>query len=313
MATATNLPPLYVSYLRVSTDKQGEKGLGIAAQRETVRTYLDRVNHGAQLLEEFVEVESGRKSNRPQLTKALSRCNLAGAKLIIAKLDRLSRDVHFLTGLEKAGVDFVACDLPDANRLSIHIMAAVAQYEVERISERTIGALKAYKADYQKGKLRKGKPLKALGNPNGAQALRRAGKGNGAAVAVIKAKATEYAEKLRGELQEIRASGITTLAGIAAKLTERHVRPSNDKLGDKSWHPNSVRRLIARVGQTFTFRVHMDSVDYAIKEALASNRFINPVITRELSGEFVKVTIASDGAKEINPPIINSKPDKEST
>jgi len=232
IANNTALPPRYVSYLRVSTGKQGEKGLGIAAQRETVRAYLERVNHGAQLLEEFVEVESGRKSMRPQLDRALSRCNLAGAKLIIAKLDRLSRDVHFLTGLEKAGVDFVACDLPDAGKLSVHIMAAVAQHEAERISERTRDALKAAKARGTK-----------LGNPNGARHL--AGRGNREAVHEIKAKATRNASKLNGELAEITASGITTLAGIATKLNERGVLTPNLK----RWHANSVRRLKQRLNR----------------------------------------------------------------
>lgn len=230
MASDTPKAPRYVSYLRVSTDKQGVKGHGIAAQRETVRAYLERVNHGAQLLEEFVEVESGRKSNRPQLDKALSRCNLAGAKLIIAKLDRLSRDVHFLTGLEKAGVDFVACDLPDAGKLSVHIMAVVAQHEAERISERTRDALRAAKA---KGK--------KLGNPNGAKHL--AGRGNREAVQEIKAKATRNASKLQTELQEIRAGGITTYAGMAAKLNERGILTPNHK----RWHPQSVRRLMQRL------------------------------------------------------------------
>jgi DNA invertase Pin-like site-specific DNA recombinase len=221
----------YVSYLRVSTSKQGVDGLGIEAQRETVRSYLERVNHGAQLLEEIVEVESGRKSNRPQLHKAISRCNLAGAKLIIAKLDRLSRDVHFLTGLEKAGVDFIACDLPSANKLSVHIMAVVAQHEAERISERTKDALKAAKARGEK-----------LGNPNGAKHL--AGRGNREAVQEIKAKAARNANKLQCELVEIRASGILTFAGIAAKLNERGILTPNNK----SWHPNSVRRLMQRLG-----------------------------------------------------------------
>lgn len=230
MSSDTPKATRYVSYLRVSTDKQGVKGHGIAAQRETVRAYLERVNHGAQLLEEFVEVESGRKSNRPQLDKALSRCNLAGAKLIIAKLDRLSRDVHFLTGLEKAGVDFVACDLPDAGKLSVHIMAVVAQHEAERISERTRDALRAAKS---KGK--------RLGNPNGARHL--AGRGNREAVQEIKTKATRNARKLQAELQDIKASGITTLAGIASKLNERGILTPNNK----RWHPNSVKRLLQRL------------------------------------------------------------------
>lgn len=309
LLNTTALPPRYVSYLRLS--KGAATGLGIAAQRETVRSYLDHANHGAQLIEEFVEVESGRKSDRPQLLKALSRCKLAGAKLCIAKLDRLSRDVHFLTGLEKAGVDFVACDLPDANRLSIHIMAAVAQYEVERISQRTKEALAQIKSGIKTTKSGNTK----LGNPNGAKALRRAGKGNVAAVKAIKAKATEHAERLRGELQDIKSAGIMTLAGIAAKLNERHIRPPSDKLGDKRWHPNTVKRLIARVEPTTTFRIHKDHADDAVAKTLAVICYINPktTVTPEVSGEYVKVTITGDGVEATHPPITNSEPDKEDT
>jgi Resolvase, N terminal domain len=228
--------------------------------------------------------------------------------LIIAKLDRLSRDVHFLTGLEKAGVDFLACDLPDANRLSIHIMAAVAQYEVERISERTKDALAPIKSGLKTTKSGKAK----LGNPNGATALRRAGKGNVAAVKVIKSKAIERAERLRGELQDIQASGITTLAGIAAKLNERHIRPPNDRLGNKVWHPNSVRRLITRVGTKLTFRVHKDRAEYAIGEALANGRIANPRITKEPQGDLIKITIEGDVARQ-SPPSNNSIAEKDTS
>ncbi len=224
------ISPRYVSYLRVSTTKQGAEGLGIEAQRATVSAYLKRVNHGAQLLEEFVEVESGRKSKRPKLAEALSRCELSGARLIIAKLDRLSRDVHFLTGLEKAGVDFIACDLPDAGRLSVHIMAVVAQHEAERISERTKDALRAAKARGKK-----------LGNPNGAKHLE--GRGNAEAVAAIKANAAGDAAKLKGEVQKIQSEGFTSLTAIAAKLNERGTLTPRKK----SWHPQSVKRLLGRL------------------------------------------------------------------
>ena len=122
----------FVSYLRVSTARQGRSGLGLEAQRQAVTDWLD----GGRwtLVKEFVEVESGKHADRPQLEKALQLCRLLGAKLIIAKLDRLSRDVHFLTGLEKAGIEFVCADMPEANRLTIHIMAVMAQHEREAIS-----------------------------------------------------------------------------------------------------------------------------------------------------------------------------------
>jgi DNA invertase Pin-like site-specific DNA recombinase len=226
-----HLPSRYVAYLRVSTDKQGASGLGIEAQRESIRSYLARVNHGAQLIEEFSETESGRKSDRPKLKEALSRCELAGAKLIIAKLDRLSRDVHFLTGLEKAGVDFVACDLPDANRLTVHMMAVVAQYEAERISERTKDALQAAKKRGTK-----------LGSPKGAAHL--VGRGNAEAVTAIKRKADRNAERLEAEIMRIQQEGVTSLSGIAAKLNERGILTPQRK----QWHPQSVKRLLARKG-----------------------------------------------------------------
>lgn len=222
--------PRYVSYLRVSTAKQGAEGLGIEAQRATVNAYFNRINHGAQLLEEFLEVESGRGNKRPKLAEALSRCELSGARLIIAKLDRLSRDVHFLTGLEKAGVDFIACDLPDAGRLSVHIMAVVAEHEAERISERTKDALRAAKARGTK-----------LGNPNGAKHLM--GRGNAEAVAVIKANAANDAAKLKGEVQKIQSEGSTSLTAIASKLNERGTLTPRHK----KWHPQSVKRLLDRL------------------------------------------------------------------
>lgn len=134
----------FVAYYRVSTKRQGESGLGLEAQREAVLQYL---NGGSWILvEEFTEVESGKRNDRPQLEAALEACRLYGAKLVIAKLDRLSRDAHFLMGLQKAGVEFVAVDMPDANSFTVGIMALVAQQEREAISARTKAALAAAKA-----------------------------------------------------------------------------------------------------------------------------------------------------------------------
>lgn len=134
----------WISYLRVSTDRQGASGLGIETQRSAVTSFL---NGGRwELIREFVEVESGGKNDRVHLAEALRMCRLYGAKLVIAKLDRLSRDAHFLLGLEKAGVDFVAADMPNANRLTIGIMAMVAEAERRMISRRIKEALAAAKA-----------------------------------------------------------------------------------------------------------------------------------------------------------------------
>lgn len=139
-------PRSFVTYYRVSTQRQGLSGLGLDAQRETVRQFL----HGgsAQIVGEFVEVESGRKSdvNRPQLRSALALAKAKGATLLVAKLDRLSRSVAFVATLMESKVKFIACDMPEANELTIHILAAVAEHEAKRISQRTKDALAAAKA-----------------------------------------------------------------------------------------------------------------------------------------------------------------------
>ena len=133
----------WISYLRVSTARQGKSGLGIEAQRNAVAEYLNGGNWS--LVKEFVEVESGELADRPKLAEAIKACRVYGAKLVIAKLDRLSRDAHFLLGLEKAGVDFVCADMPNANQLTVHIMAIIAQEERQMISKRTKAALAAAK------------------------------------------------------------------------------------------------------------------------------------------------------------------------
>src|SRR5712672_3644636 len=128
----------WISYLRVSTARQGRSGLGLEAQRHAVAEHLNGGDW--KLIKEFVEVESGKKSARPKLAEALAACRLYGATLIIAKLDRLSRNAHFLLGLRDAGVDFVAADMPNANRLTVGIMAMVAEEEGRMISANTKAA-----------------------------------------------------------------------------------------------------------------------------------------------------------------------------
>lgn len=132
----------YVSYLRVSTQKQGYSGLGLEAQRDIIEKYLcDR-----KPIFEFVEVESGRKTDRPKLKEALSRCRTYGAKLIVAKLDRLARNVSFLSALLDSDVEIVFCDFPQANKMVLNILASISQYEAELISTRTKQALAAKKS-----------------------------------------------------------------------------------------------------------------------------------------------------------------------
>ena len=133
----------FISYLRVSTDRQGEHGYGIDAQRKAVADFLNGGNW--QLLGEFVEVESGKRDDRPELAKALAACKKHKAKLAIAKLDRLARNVAFFANLMDGKVDFVCCDMPEATRLTIHVLAAVAEHEREMIAQRTRVGLQAAK------------------------------------------------------------------------------------------------------------------------------------------------------------------------
>jgi DNA invertase Pin-like site-specific DNA recombinase len=180
----------FVSYLRVSTKRQGESGLGLEAQRVAVETWLNGGNW--QLVAEHVEVESGKRDdNRPALAKAIEACRAFNAKLVIAKLDRLSRDAHFLLGLEKAGTEFVAVDMPHANRLTVGIMALVAEQERTAISERTKAALQAAKA---RGIV--------LGKPKGYK-VQNSAVGLVRGRAAVVANADAFAERLRPVLVEL--------------------------------------------------------------------------------------------------------------
>jgi DNA invertase Pin-like site-specific DNA recombinase len=220
----------FVSYLRVSTDKQGRSGLGLEAQREAVLRYLN----GGQwkLVAEYVEVESGKRNSRPQLQAAISHAKATGAKLVIARLDRLARNLHFVSSLQERGVDFVAADMPDANRLTVHIIAAVAESVGRAISENTRTALAAAKARGVK-----------LGNPNGARALRGKQIGNADAVAKIKANASQRALDLAGIVSTLQASGLTTVRSIAEALNDQGIpAPRGD-----TWHPTAVSRLLTRL------------------------------------------------------------------
>jgi len=217
----------WVAYYRVSTAKQGASGLGLDAQRSAVADYLDGGNW--QLAAEFTEVESGRKNDRPELAKALATCRRTGAALIIAKLDRLARNVAFVSNLMEAGVEFTAVDFPTANRLTIHILAAVAEHEREMISARTKAALAAAKARGTR-----------LGNPNGLSAEART-RGTAVAVAKRKAAVAERAADLAPIIAEIKASGRTSLRAIAAELDARGIpAPRGGK-----WTAPAVMRLTA--------------------------------------------------------------------
>jgi len=212
----------FVAYYRVSTDRQGRSGLGLEAQQKAVRDYL---NGGAwELVGEFIEVESGKRGDRPELARALEACRKQRARLVIAKLDRLSRNLAFVATLMDSGVEFVAVDNPHANKLTIHILAAVAEHEREAISERTKAALAAAKA---RGK--------RLGTPDPKGAVKRMR-------AALKAKTAGFAANVLPIIREIRTSGHTSHNAIAAQLNARKVATAR---GGK-WAHVQVRQILAR-------------------------------------------------------------------
>jgi DNA invertase Pin-like site-specific DNA recombinase len=220
----------FVAYYRVSTARQGRSGLGLQAQQDSVLGYLKGT--GGRVLESFVEVESGKRGDRPELIKALRLAKVTGARLIIAKMDRLSRNASFLLRLRDSGVNFVAADLPNADETVVGIMAVMAQREREMISIRTKEALAV-------ARQRLAQEGRTLGNPNGASALRKASKGNGAAIERIKEKAAVRAESYRETIIDIDPYSSLSLREIAAELNRREI---NSPRG-RSWHATSVDRL----------------------------------------------------------------------
>jgi DNA invertase Pin-like site-specific DNA recombinase len=221
--------PKFVAYLRVSTDRQGKSGLGLEAQRAAVHQFV--AQRGSEIIApEYLEIESGKTNDRPQLDKAMKRCRLTGATLLVAKLDRLSRNAAFLMTLKDSGVQFVAADMPDANTLTIGVMASLAQHERETISKRTKAALEAAKVRGTKlGGARPGSPNISLQHEagNAAKSL----------------KARTRAELLREEIEPLRSAGMS-LNAIAAKLNADGSLTARGKAG--GWTPTAVRRVIAR-------------------------------------------------------------------
>jgi DNA invertase Pin-like site-specific DNA recombinase len=218
----------WISYLRVSTQRQGKSGLGLEAQRNAVTEFL---NGGEwSLVKEFVEVESGKRSDRPQLAKAIQACRAYGAKLVIAKLDRLSRNAHFLLGLQEAGVDFVCADMPNANRLTVGIMAMVAEEERRMIGKRTKEALAAAK--------RRGV---RLGGTRGGRPTARTRK---LATEAIQARASAKAADIAPIIAELQAAGVTSQTGLAKSLTEKGI--PTPRGGDR-WTATQVARVLERI------------------------------------------------------------------
>jgi DNA invertase Pin-like site-specific DNA recombinase len=211
-----------VAYYRVSTQKQGQSGLGLEAQQTAVELY-SKQNEG-QIVKTYTELETGKRADRPQLTKALAHAKCTKAILVVAKLDRLARNVAFTSALMESGADFKACDMPFADRFTIHILAAVAEKEAKDISLRTKAALQAYKA--RGGKLGSSRPeCKSNLSLEARQTGQRIGANSN------KAKAKEAYAGLVPLMQELRQAG-QTYRDIAARLNSegyltRRGRPWN--------------------------------------------------------------------------------------
>lgn len=212
----------FIAYYRVSTSGQAQSGLGLEAQKQAVLSFIN--GNGNKLIEEFTEVESGKRCDRPQLNKSLDRCRESGAKLVIARLDRLARNAAFLLTLRDSGVEFVAADMPDANRLTVGIMALVAEDEAERVSQCTKAALKAAKARGVR-----------LGGIRSRDAINTS-------ISRRASAADRHAASVMPIIKQIRGAGITSLEGIALALQARGVRTAR---GGR-WHAQTVRNVILR-------------------------------------------------------------------
>ena len=215
---------LFVSYLRVSTQRQGDTGYGLDSQRKTIQEFIGSTG---KVIGEFVEVESGKLANRPELKKAVRDCKLKGAVLIVAKLDRLSRNQRFLLELQESGIQIRFCDYPSADKMVIGIMAAVAEGEARMISERTKKALQAAKARGVK-----------LGTDN----LTREGTIKGAENSVMarQERAKTRALEIVPIIQEIKEEGVSTLTGIANALNKMGI---GSPRGGK-FYPQTVKNVL---------------------------------------------------------------------
>jgi DNA invertase Pin-like site-specific DNA recombinase len=212
----------YIAYYRVSTDKQGQSGLGLDAQRHAVAAFI----RGSPVLAEYTEIESGKRRDRPQLLAALAHAKKSKAVLVIAKLDRLARSVHFISGLLESGAQFICADMPEADRVFLQMMAVFAEYEAKKISERTKAAL----AQAKRNGKRLGCPVPHRGAAIGARA--------------VIAQANAYAARVAPVVRDIRErGGAHTLRDIGAALTARGVRTPT---GGEAWSPSQVRNLLKR-------------------------------------------------------------------
>jgi DNA invertase Pin-like site-specific DNA recombinase len=233
----------FVAYYRVSTDKQGRSGLGLDAQREAVHRHLNGGDWS--LVAEVVEVESGKRNDRPKLAEALRLCRIHKATLIIAKLDRLARNVAFISNLMESGVEFTAADFPQANRLTVHILAAVAEHEAMMISQRTKAALASKRAFYsrltegERIELRaRGKATQLGGDRGNLPLLAR--KAAQISVARRSAAAASRVADLAPIIAEIRSAGAASLRQIAAALNARNIKTPRGN----EWSAAQVLRVV---------------------------------------------------------------------
>ena len=234
----------YVAYYRVSTDKQGASGLGLEAQKDAVKKYLkDKYPPEFQ----FTEIESGKNSDRPELKKALELCKKEKAVLIVAKLDRLSRDLHFITSLSKAKIKFICCDMPEATPLTINIMGTLAQWEREQISNRTKQALaqlkkQGMKFGYNHPKTRAGLERRwKLLKKNKAKAPKKIKQKKELIIRTKKADA--FAESLRTTFQLLKEQGLS-LSQMSQKLASLGVKT---RQGKQAWNKTQVVRIRKRL------------------------------------------------------------------
>lgn len=237
-----------VAYYRVSTTAQGRSGLGVEAQKASIGEVSRQ--RGLTLLAEFTEVESGKRNDRPVLAQALHHARITNATLVIAKLDRLSRNAAFLLTLRDSGVRFLAADVPDANDLTIGVLAVIAQAEREAISRRTKEALAAIKRKTDHGEIhvsaRTGRAVRGLGNPNGAQALGLHAGDLTLARAAKSLRSRQRATDIATAVQAIQSEGHVSLYAIAAELNRRGIATPR---GGR-WHASTAARHVSKPAGT---------------------------------------------------------------
>lgn len=217
----------YVAYYRVSTQKQGKSGLGLEAQRKMVSDFVTA--NGGEIVAEYTEVESGKRDDRPQLGEAMKHAALVGGRILVGKLDRLSRDLHFITSLQKSRVDFVVSDMPHCDSFTIHIYGALAERERQLISSRTKAGLAVAKS--------KGVKL-GTNNLNPELAKEASAKG----VATIKQNAADFAARVKPTVEAFLAQG-KSLRGVAAELEKLGVKTAR---GGNTWTATGVKNVLGR-------------------------------------------------------------------